>query len=97
MGDCMWRGGGPHLTIGNKGAKPLAAPIGGAFRGSGYDMANFAMWRHGKGLNMAFFDGHARRVRPKQLWLQMRWHRTFDGNIVKSQEPGYWASVSWMN
>jgi prepilin-type N-terminal cleavage/methylation domain-containing protein/prepilin-type processing-associated H-X9-DG protein len=96
MGDCMWRGGGPHLTLGNKGTRPLAIPIGGTFRGSGYDMANFAMWRHGKGINLVFFDGHARRVRPKQLW-SLRWHQTFDVNFVGTQGPSYWNPATWMN
>jgi prepilin-type N-terminal cleavage/methylation domain-containing protein/prepilin-type processing-associated H-X9-DG protein len=96
MGDCMWRGGGPMTTVNNKGALPASSPPGGRFRGSNYDMANFAMWRHGKGMNMVFFDGHARRVKPKQLW-SLRWHQSFDINFANSQGQAYWASCSWIN
>ena len=90
MADCMWRGGGPMRSVGNKDAPPLASPVGGCFRGSGYDMANFAMWRHGKGINMVFFDGHVRRVRPKQLWT-LKWHRNYNVNTSLPVMPA-WAN-----
>jgi prepilin-type N-terminal cleavage/methylation domain-containing protein/prepilin-type processing-associated H-X9-DG protein len=87
MADCMWRGGGP-MAQGNKDNPPAATPVGGASRGSGYDSANYAFWRHGRGINMVFFDGSARRVRPKQIW-RLKWHREYDENTAYPTSPSW--------
>jgi prepilin-type N-terminal cleavage/methylation domain-containing protein/prepilin-type processing-associated H-X9-DG protein len=89
MADCMWRGGGP-MAQGNKDNPPAENPKGGASRGSGYDYANFAFWRHGKGINMVFFDGSTRRVRPKQIW-RMKWHKEYN------ETTAYPTTPSWLN
>ena len=68
--DTMWRGGGPHHT-----ASPPA--FNGAWQGAGQEMHHFAFMRHGKGINMLFFDNSVRRVNVRDLWLQV-WHRKFD-------------------
>lgn len=93
MGDCMWRGGGPMINKGNKDVRPPASPVGGLYQGSGYDLSNFAMWRHGKGMNMAFFDGSARRVRTKRLWY-LKWHKSFNVDHADTQGPNYFPV--WM-
>jgi prepilin-type N-terminal cleavage/methylation domain-containing protein/prepilin-type processing-associated H-X9-DG protein len=89
MADCMWRGGGP-MAQGNKDNPPPAStPAGGVSSpGSGYDSANYAMWRHGKGINMVFFDGSTRRVRPKQVW-RLKWHQQYNENTAYPTSPAW--------
>jgi prepilin-type N-terminal cleavage/methylation domain-containing protein/prepilin-type processing-associated H-X9-DG protein len=89
MADCMWRGGGPDLT-GNDGARPA---FNGEWSGSGYEFKHFTMHRHGKGIQVSFFDGSARHVRARQLW-QLNWHKTFDVNYAASQGPNFFPA--WM-
>ena len=68
--DSMWRGGGPDSDD--------AVP---AFNGeeigmvSG-EMALFALKRHGKGVNISYFDGSARNTRAKDLW-GLPWHKNY--------------------
>lgn len=90
MADAMWRGGGPMTSIANKHARPA---LNGEWDGTDKDMKHYAMHRHAKGINMTFFDGSARRVRPKQLW-SLQWHKSFDVNYVNSQPPSYYPA--WM-
>ena len=89
MADSMWRGGGPDLT-GNDGARPA---FNGEWSGSGYEFKHFSMHRHGKGIQVAFFDGSARRVRARDLW-QLHWHNSFDINYAASQGPNFFPA--WM-
>jgi prepilin-type processing-associated H-X9-DG protein len=82
--DTMWRGGGPHHTD-----RPPA--FNGEWAGAGAEMHHFAIKRHGKGINVLFFDGSVRRARIKELW-QLPWHRQFDVNYApRIQFP------AWMN
>ena len=82
--DSMWRGGGPD----SDDAPPQ-------FNGQETDlrseMTAFAIARHGKGVNVLFFDSSVRHARTKDLW-SFPWHRQYDvsaaGNITF---PG------WMN
>jgi prepilin-type N-terminal cleavage/methylation domain-containing protein/prepilin-type processing-associated H-X9-DG protein len=95
MGDSKWRGGGPGYppdhTSGNA-LVPLAS--GDAWSGAGYEIAHFAMKRHGRGVNLCYFDGSARNVRANQLWEQ-KWSRNYDmiygANYLRNQPNGKWT------
>jgi prepilin-type processing-associated H-X9-DG protein len=89
MGDSMWRGGGPDTT-GNGGARPA---FNGEWSGSGYEFKHFALHRHGKGVQLGFFDGSARRERARNLWL-LPWHNAFNVNYAASQGPNFFPA--WM-
>ena len=56
-------------------------------------MMHFAIARHGKVMQMVFFDGSARKVRPRRLW-ELQWNPNFDVNCVASQGPTYFPA--WM-
>ncbi len=82
--DSMWRGGGPQ---------PSDTPpeYNGEWIGAQAEFHHFAMFRHGKGINVLFFDGSARFSRPKDLW-GMPWNREYDISAAgKTTFPG------WMN
>ncbi len=70
MADAMWRGGGPHHTL-----RPAISPA----RWEGYDaeFAHFALHRHGKGIEVLFFDNSVRHLRARMLW-SLPWNREFD-------------------
>jgi len=70
MADAMWRGGGPHHTL-----RPPASNA----RWDGYaaEFNHFALHRHGKGINLLFFDGSVRHTRAKMLW-SLYWNKEFD-------------------
>jgi prepilin-type N-terminal cleavage/methylation domain-containing protein/prepilin-type processing-associated H-X9-DG protein len=89
MADSMWRGGGPSFYQANKHERP---DYNGEWATSDKDMMHFAMVRHGKGINLNFFDGSTRTVRIRKLWA-LSWHRTFDINYADSQ-PNYFKP--WM-
>ena len=89
MADSMWRGGGPDLT-GNGGARPA---FNGEWSGSGYEFKHFTMQRHGKGIQVAFFDGSARQVRARHLW-RLPWHNSFDINYADNQGASFFPA--WM-
>ncbi len=90
MADAMWRGGGPSLYQANKHQRPQ---FNGEWDTTSQDMMHFAMKRHGKGINMNFFDGSTRAVKIRALW-SLPWHRTFDTSYVISQGPTYFPA--WM-
>jgi prepilin-type N-terminal cleavage/methylation domain-containing protein/prepilin-type processing-associated H-X9-DG protein len=81
--DSMWRGGGPdHVE------RPPT--FNGEWLGAGAEFHHFAMARHGRGINVLFFDGSARNVRAMHLW-RLKWHREFD--------TGYYSRMNfpaWM-
>jgi len=82
--DSMWRGGGPRETD-----QPPA--FNGEWLGGDAEFHHFAFARHGKGINLLFFDSSVRPVRAKDLW-KLKWHREFDVD--------YYARVkfpAWMN
>lgn len=44
------------------------------------------MYRHNEGANIAFYDGHAERIRKEKVWIQENWN----GN---PKIPGMWVAV----
>ncbi len=109
FGDCKWRGGAPDYTSAEKYlpytdtsiACVVPQPSFGA-DGCGIaarEMGNFAMDRHGKGINMLFGDSSARNVNVKELWT-LKWHVSFDrfNKTVWSQFMGNSNSnFSWLD
>jgi prepilin-type processing-associated H-X9-DG protein len=81
--DSAWRGGGPSEN-----------DIPPSFNGQQFDfsaeMDVFAMARHGKGVNILFFDASVRYSSAKDLW-SLPWHKGYDINAVNVTFPG------WMN
>jgi prepilin-type N-terminal cleavage/methylation domain-containing protein/prepilin-type processing-associated H-X9-DG protein len=94
MADSKWRGGGPGHFPDHSGTTALTPPSHGdeALSG-GYEIAHFAMKRHGQGINMAMFDGSARQVKGSDLW-GLQWSRNFNPafgiNYLKGQKQGAW-------
>ena len=72
--DSQWRGGGPYAT------DPPPA-----FNGQWQwcEMDFFAIARHGKGVNIVYFDGSVNNVRAKDLW-SLPWHQNYNAaaNLV---------------
>ena len=87
--DSMWRGGGPHYYSSNTDAAEPTTDHG-KFEGADYEMGNFAMDRHGSGINGGingvFMDLSARHIPIKQLW-KLKWSKNFDTR-------GYLANTS---
>jgi prepilin-type N-terminal cleavage/methylation domain-containing protein/prepilin-type processing-associated H-X9-DG protein len=88
MGDSMWRGGGPWT---GKAAAIQAPAYNGEWINANHEIMHFAMHRHGKGVQLVFFDGSARRKRPRELW-SLYWHRQYD---IFNTKPGN-GFPSWM-
>ena len=74
FGDTMWRGGAPRHTD----ALPAS---NGLWGGVGQDNFHWSIARHGKGINLAFFDGSARATRTRELW-RLPWHATYDVDFM---------------
>jgi len=86
VADCTWFGTNP-LSIKDQstanGGSPTPSeewweeqdPI--SFGGWGYDMARVCIDRHGRGVNMVFIDGSARKVILNNLW-SLKWHKEFE-------------------
>jgi len=95
MGDCKWRGGGPGHTPDHQNfptsLTPPSAPD--LFPGNAYEIAHFAMKRHGRGVNMSFYDGSSRNVRGSDLW-ELQWSRNYNraygASFLRSQAAGKW-------
>jgi prepilin-type N-terminal cleavage/methylation domain-containing protein/prepilin-type processing-associated H-X9-DG protein len=72
--DSQWRGGGPYAT------DPPPA-----FNGQWQwcEMDFFAIARHGKGVNIVYFDGAVNNGRAKDLW-SLPWHQNYNAaaNLV---------------
>jgi prepilin-type processing-associated H-X9-DG protein len=90
QGDAMWRGAGPHYDTADAHRRP---EFNGEWQGASCELMHFAIARHGKTMQMAFFDGSARKLRPRKLW-ELQWHQNFDANCVFSQGPTYFPV--WM-
>lgn len=72
--DSMWRGGGPDHR---NSAKDQAPSFNGQWINAGAESAHFAFMRHGKGINIAFFDHSVRSTTsPTKIWT-FKWHRTY--------------------
>jgi prepilin-type N-terminal cleavage/methylation domain-containing protein/prepilin-type processing-associated H-X9-DG protein len=89
--DSMWRGGGPSVTDtppAFNGEETLFSSYGSSSSG---EMEFFAIERHGKGVNVQFFDGSVRRVRTRDLW-GLPWNNQYDVSAATNITfPG------WMN
>jgi prepilin-type N-terminal cleavage/methylation domain-containing protein/prepilin-type processing-associated H-X9-DG protein len=90
MLDSMWRGGGPALDRDNKHQRPR---WNGDWDSASQDMMHFALWRHGNGVNVGFFDGSVRRMRARRLW-SLRWHRTYDITYAE-RTGGYFTNPAF--
>jgi len=75
---------------GNDGARP---DFNGEWSGTGYEFKHFTMHRHGKGIQVVFFDGSARQVRARNLW-RLQWHKSFDINYADNQGANFFPA--WM-
>jgi prepilin-type N-terminal cleavage/methylation domain-containing protein/prepilin-type processing-associated H-X9-DG protein len=82
FGDSMWRGGGPHHS------NP-APQFNGEWAGYNAEFHHFAIARHGKGINLLFFDGSVRYRRALDLW-SLPWHREFDVNYYRTMTFPDW-------
>jgi prepilin-type N-terminal cleavage/methylation domain-containing protein len=72
--DAMWRGGGPDHRVASKDQAPSA---NGAWINAEAESAHFAFARHGRGINISFFDQSVRSTSsPKKIWF-FQWHRTY--------------------
>ncbi|HEX7576578.1 MAG TPA: prepilin-type N-terminal cleavage/methylation domain-containing protein [Verrucomicrobiae bacterium] len=83
--DAMWRGGGPH-------SDDLPPAFNGEWMGAGAEMHHFAMKRHGRGVNILYFDSSACNTRAKDLW-SLPWSKGYDVNAAASA-IGF---PDWMN
>jgi prepilin-type N-terminal cleavage/methylation domain-containing protein/prepilin-type processing-associated H-X9-DG protein len=90
MLDAMWRGGAPDTSPDIAHQRPA---YNGQWIDSEREAMHFAIRRHAKGSQAAFFDGSARAVRSRQLW-SLVWHSSFDVNFVSSQPANYFPA--WM-
>ncbi len=75
---------------GDDGARPA---FNGEWSGASYEFKHFAMMRHGKGIQLACFDGSARLRRPRDLW-RLYWNKDFDITYAARQGSGFFPS--WM-
>ena len=83
--DAMWRGGGPHED-------DLPPAFNGEWLGVNAEMHHFVIARHGKGVNILFFDSSVSYTRAKDLWA-LPWHKNYDVNAAV-QGIGF---PDWMN
>jgi prepilin-type N-terminal cleavage/methylation domain-containing protein len=95
MGDCAWRSAAPGHAPDHSGANALRAPSGPDLGLSGdYEIAQFAMKRHGNGIGLVMFDGSAHRIRAVELWGTLNWSQNYDRaygyNFFRSQSQGQW-------
>jgi prepilin-type N-terminal cleavage/methylation domain-containing protein/prepilin-type processing-associated H-X9-DG protein len=81
--DSMWRGGGPDTN-------DIPPAFNGEENGIDNDeMCVFAIERHGKGVNILYFDSSVRNTRAKDLW-GLPWHKDYTP-VTGLDFPG------WMN
>ncbi len=88
--DSMWRGGGPDHRNNTKDLPPQSH---GYWHGYGAESAHFAIMRHGRGINIVFFDGHVGSTSsPKKIW-SFQWHRQYQ-KVPQDRTKSF---PSWMN
>jgi len=68
--DAMWRGGGPYED-------DPAPAFNGEWLGASAEMHHFAMKRHGRGVNILYFDSSVHNTNVKDLW-QLPWHKYYN-------------------
>jgi prepilin-type N-terminal cleavage/methylation domain-containing protein/prepilin-type processing-associated H-X9-DG protein len=84
MGDAMWRGGFFHHS------EP-PPPVSGQWSGVDREEFHFSLRRHGKGINLVFFDGSVRNERVRGLWA-LAWHREFDPTYAARQASAFFPA-----
>ncbi len=101
MADCKWRGGGPGHTPDTTAANAIVPPSSGtdgrgddpSKRDVSYDMAHFAMKRHGQSVVVSFFDGSSSAIKPYELW-EKPWSRNYSINYgadyLRRHPNGQW-------
>jgi prepilin-type N-terminal cleavage/methylation domain-containing protein/prepilin-type processing-associated H-X9-DG protein len=82
--DAMWRGGGPFYN-------DIPPAFNGEWLGANAEMHHFAIERHGKGVNILFFDSSVRNTRAMDLW-SLPWSKGYDVNAA-AQAVGF---PGWM-
>jgi prepilin-type N-terminal cleavage/methylation domain-containing protein/prepilin-type processing-associated H-X9-DG protein len=82
--DAMWRGGGPSPT-------DTPPKFNGEWAGADAEFHHFAIERHGKGVNVLFFDCSVRYSRAKDLW-GLPWSKGYDVNAATNI-----VFPDWMN
>jgi prepilin-type N-terminal cleavage/methylation domain-containing protein len=95
MGDCTWRSASPGHAPDHTGANALRAPSGPDLGLTGeYEIAQFAMKRHGKGIGLGMCDGSAHPIKAVDLWGKFDWSqnydRTYAAAFFASQPQGRW-------
>ena len=78
--DAMWRGGGPFYN-------DIPPAFNGEWLGANAEMHHFALKRHGKGVNILYFDSSVRNTRAKDLW-SLPWSKGYDVNAA-AQAVGF--------
>jgi len=94
MGDCKWRGGVPGVAPDNSNSRALTPPANSdQDTAKDSEMMHFAMKRHGKGVNMCFFDGSASSLKAYKLY-ELRWSQNYDpargAALLKMNPAGAW-------
>jgi len=94
MADSKWRGGGPGHYPDHGGTDALKSPAYPDEKlGGSYEIAHFAMKRHGKGISVGMFDGSVQRIKAYELW-GLPWSRNFNPaygiSYLRSQPAGSW-------
>jgi prepilin-type processing-associated H-X9-DG protein/prepilin-type N-terminal cleavage/methylation domain-containing protein len=88
FGDSIWDGGGwPGGIQDNNGTpRPPVNPYAPVWT-EGF-LARFAMYRHQRGVNIAFFDGHAEFIVFEGLW-GLQWHNGYSPQSGPPWPPQY--------
>lgn len=90
MADSIWKGNLPTWDT-PEGARPPR--FNGDYQGVECEMMNFAIARHGNGLNVCFTDGSTRHLRSKELW-GLKWHQNFDTDKINTMPSDFFPA--WM-
>jgi prepilin-type processing-associated H-X9-DG protein len=65
--------------------------INGQFTSYDDEFHNFAIARHGKGINVVYFDGSVRYTRARDLW-GLKWSKGYDPSAANNI-----TFPAWMN
>jgi prepilin-type N-terminal cleavage/methylation domain-containing protein len=82
FGDCEWYGGSPFDLASGSNAGRVPSVENALYKRTygnqmwQYDLARFAMNRHGRGIHIAFEDGSVRHVTKPDLW-KLNWYKGF--------------------
>ncbi|HNQ87594.1 MAG TPA: type II secretion system protein [Verrucomicrobiota bacterium] len=82
MGDCTWRHAAPGHPPDQTESTALTPPSGPDLKLAGtYEIAQFAMKRHGKGISLLRCDGSAGNVKAVTLWGSFQWSVNYDQGL----------------